>query len=290
MEPRPHLVALRRVSLREGGYHLVDQPAHHHAEPAIESPFQIEVDAADEGIGHFAVGENPNLGFGFGVDGVRRRFGALQIAAHDRGGEICDDVGIALVPAETCKDEPGDVFQKQVLHDGIDRDLAQPLHGARRKLELAKTISDDLFDLLRIFALHRRAEIRRKAGKIGARRTVLAKLIVAPHPLDGRFENGIVALALAIGIIAHELRQMENVSEDRSQKPTVFVALLGPRKKLFEIIQHRAEADRVITHMGEGLGANFLLVMFDQVFPGMSHHVGDAEEHHADGAALDQIE
>ncbi len=83
---------------------------------------------------------------------------------------------------------------------------------------------------------------------------------------------------------------MENVTEDRGQKPAVFIALLRTREEFLEIVHHRGEADAVIAYMAERLGADLFLVVLDQVLPRMAHHVGHTEKHHPDGAPFDQVE
>src|SRR6185312_6437425 len=60
-------------------------------------------------------------------------------------------------------------------------------------------------------------------------------------------------------------------------------------EELLQMVEHAGEARRVLVEVREGFGLHLPLVMLDQVFPGMAHDVGDAEEHHAHRAAFQQV-
>src|ERR1700733_4255242 len=97
LEALAHAIAHRGVGVAEGTHHLVHQPVHHHAETAIDAPFEIEIDAADEGVGHFAVRKDTDLGAYLAIDGIDARFRALHNTAHHSRDEAGDDRGIEVL-------------------------------------------------------------------------------------------------------------------------------------------------------------------------------------------------
>ncbi len=154
-----------------------------------------------------------------------------------------------------------------------------------------EAIGDDLVHVGAVGLAHRFGEAGGEAGEIAARRAVVAELIVPPHPLDRLFEDGGVAdmRAFLAAALAQILRQMEDVAEHRRQQPLVLVALAVLREELLQIVQHADEARGIGADMRQRTGFSDLLVVLDQVLPGMAHHVGHAEEHHADRLPADEV-
>ncbi len=135
---------------------------------------------------------------------------------------------------------------------------------------------------------HAGGEALREAGEVGPRRAVVLELVVVPDALDRLRQDLAVGERLVAGL-AQVLREVEDVAVDRGQEALVVVLLAVGGEEFLEVIEHAGEALGIIAQMGEGLGLHLLLVVLDQVLPGVAHDVGDPEKHHADGAALDQI-
>ncbi len=121
--------ALRRIDARERSDNMIDQTLHHHLHGPIDTPLETKVDAADEGVRHFAVGKNADFGADFAVDRIDTCFDTLDDAAHDRRQEAGDHDRIAFFRAKPGKHQASDVFQKQVFNDAEHADLTEPLHA-----------------------------------------------------------------------------------------------------------------------------------------------------------------
>ena len=252
-----HAFALGRIRLREGVDNLIHQALHHLRETAIEPAFQIEIDAANEGIGDFAVGKDADLGLDLGVDRILAHLGPLGDARNDGRHEPGADDRIAVLAAEAGKDKPRDIFQEQILDDAIDGDVAQALQRLLAKTGSGETIGDEFVDLGRMILEHGRCETLRKTRQIGARAAIGMKLVIAPDLLDGGIEDGRVRRAALPGLL-QIFGQPQDVAEHRRQQAAILVLVPLAREEILQMVKHGGEARAIVAQMGERAGRHGL--------------------------------
>ena len=129
-------------------------------ETAIKPTLEIEIDATDEGVRHFAVREDADLRLHVGVDAVVAHFAAFGDAGNDGRDVPGAQRRIAILAAKACEHQTRHILEEEILDHAIDRDVAQALQGLLAQADSAEAVIDELVDLLAVLVKDRAPEIR----------------------------------------------------------------------------------------------------------------------------------